>query len=102
MSSRGTYIDAEGVAHVDDFHGWSVPINVRRLPLMLDYAKAADDGRAPFALRWFDRDLLQGAVDLAVDKGLLETCTAPNCERATVFDLADTRPCCTSHKEDKR
>jgi hypothetical protein len=100
---RGTFIDADGVAHVEDVHGWPVTIPARRLPGLLADAKQADNELAPFALQWFHRDALQGVTNLAVDRGLLAVCTYVDayaaCETPTVFDPADTRPKCDAHKD---
>lgn len=60
---RGTWLEG-GAVHLDDAHGWPTTIPARVAHLMLQTAKNNDDGRAVWGLRPFDRDTLQGAVDL--------------------------------------
>ena len=96
-----SWIDGDK-AVVTTTRGIPVRIPTTRIPSMLGDAKKADDGRAMFALRWFDRDALQGAYDL------LPTCD--QCHEAPAFeDMGDGKTfcagCCSSaagsHYDDK-
>ena len=95
MSARGMWIEGRHV-FLDDAHGWPTHIPADRIPALLDAAKNNDNGRATFAFRPFDRDLLQGAADLI---NQADACTADACDNAAPFDLADARPKCITHKE---
>jgi hypothetical protein len=96
MSTRGTYLDGDRV-FLDDAHGHHTHFPARVAHLLLTTAKNDDNGIARWALRPFDRDVLQGAVDLLDQR---DQCTQPPCEDAAVFDLADARPRCDSHHQD--
>jgi len=83
---RGTFVEGD-FAHVDSVHGHPVRIPTTRIPTMLRDAKNADDARARFALRWFDRDALQGAYDL------LPVCD--QCHESPAFeDMGDGKTFC--------
>lgn len=97
MSSRGTYVDGDWV-FLDDAHGHHTSVPARAMHVLLQAAKNNDDGRAVWALRPFDRDTLQGAVDLLDTR---DQCTNTPCEEAAVFDLADSRPRCDSHHQER-
>ena len=96
MSSKGTWLDDE-LVFLDDAHGRHTHFPARYAHTLLQHAKASDDGIARWALRPFDRDTLQGVVDLLDQR---DACTTETCERAAVFDLADARPRCDSHHKD--
>jgi len=92
MTRRGTFVEGDFV-HLDSTRGISVRIPATRIPTMLATAKNSDKGRAPFALRWFDRDALQGAYDL------LPVCD--QCHETPAFeDMGDGKTfcadCCSS------
>ena len=97
MSSRGTWLDGAAV-YLDDAHGWPTNIPARIAHVLLQTAKNNDNGRAVWALRPFDRDTLQGAVNL-LDQA--DACThtdaTGDCEQAAVFDLANKRNRCETH-----
>lgn len=71
--SRGTWLEG-GAVHLDDAHGWPTSIPARVAHLMLQTAKNSDDGRAVWAFRPFDRDTLQGAVDLLDNRDQCTNC----------------------------
>lgn len=99
MSTRGTFVEGE-VVFLDDAHGHHTHIPNRVAHVLLQTAKNSDDGRAPWALRPFDRDTLQGAVNLLDQR---DACTHPGytpCDAAAVFDLADARPRCDNHHQE--
>ena len=97
MSARGTFLDGDDV-FLDDAHGHHTHIPARVAHALLTAAKNSDDGFATWALRRFDRDVLQGAVDLLDQR---DQCTTDPCDEAAVFDLADARPRCDSHHQEK-
>jgi hypothetical protein len=97
MSTRGTYLDGDRV-FLDDAHGHHTHFPARVAHHLLAAAKNDDAGRVTWALRPFDRDALQGAVNLLDAR---DQCATDLCEDAAVFDLADARPRCDSHHQEK-
>lgn len=86
MSNRGTFREGNTI-YLDDAHGWPTHIPATRIPELLGEAKKSDEARARFGLRWFDRDVLQGAFDLLV--------VCDNCDDAPgVQDMGDGRLFC--------
>ena len=102
MSDRGTYIDG-AVVHLDDAQGFPHHIRLDDLRRVARAANKADSGLTRHDLRWFERDVLNGAVQL-LDQRDACTFTSPagDCDQAAVFNLANARPRCDSHKDGKR
>lgn len=71
--TAGTFLDGNTV-HMPDVNGFHASIPARVVHLLRETARNADNGRAKFGLRWFDRDDLTGAADLLDARNPCDQC----------------------------
>jgi hypothetical protein len=104
---QGAWVDG-GCVHLDDVNGFSFTIPTRFLPEIARRANDADSGRALYGFNWFNRDVLNGAVDLlpkCTYSDQFTSCDRPHAVDADGHALTDLRdrPVCDSHapRDDK-
>lgn len=93
-----TYIEGEHV-HMPDVHGFQVSVPARVVHQLREKAKRNDSGEAQFGPLWLGRDVLIGAANLLDQRdACLHTDATGDCDEAAVFDLANKRDRCITHK----